>query len=1788
MTTQPYSAFILATHNQDTFSNALVNDLLIYTTTPRILVGQGGQCSMVVSSDSIAITSCNFIASNAQIPNINTQWLRASNMNVPGYATISNVNTQWLGTSNMNVPGYATISNVNTQLLGASNMNVPGYATISNVNTQWLGASNMNVKGYATISNVNTQLLKASNMIVDGYATLSNIYSSNATLSNIILKGAIWSQYYTDSGGCNLSYNITLQTVQTVKSIATNEFTIDTSTQNGTSNVSGELVITYGIINNSNYPYMATDELVIDTGVTIGANIQASSSIMTSDPKLLGSVLVNGRLVLNGTDINYDFSTTNLNIAGNAYLSNINTQWLGASNMNVKGYATTSNLSTEWLETSNMNVQGYATTSNLSTEWLGASNINVKGYTTTTNINTQLLEASNVNVKGYVTTLNLNTRWLEASNIYSSNATFSNILLKGAIWSYYSTDNVSNFSSNITLETVQTVKCISTKEFTINTTTKNGTSNISNELVITYGIVSSSNVPYLATDELVIDTGVTTGVNILASSSIMTSDPKLLGSVLVNGRLILNDIDINSEFSTTNLNVSYATISNITTQLLGTTNINVENYATISNITTQWLGTSNMNVKGYANASNISTQWLGASNMNVQDYATMSNLNTQWLGASNMNVKGYATISNISTQLLEASNINVKGYTSLSNVLLTGPIWSQYYTDGCSKLSSNITIQTIQTINTISTKEFIIDTSKQNGTSNVSRELVITYGGVYNSNVVYLATNELIIDSGVSVGANIDASSSIVTSDPKLLGNVSVNGKMILNGVDVNSEFSTNNLNITSYATMSNVNTQWLGASNVNVRGYATMSNINTQWLAASNMNVKGYSTMSNVNTQWLGASNMNVEGYVMLSNLVLKGPICTQYFTDGDSKSTSNITLQTVQTINNLSTKEFIIDKVTKNGKSNVSLELVITYGNVYNSNPLYMATEELVIDTGVTIGANIEATSSIVTSNPKLLGDVLVLGKFMLNDIDINSNFSTIGLNVAGYASLSNINTQWLGASNMNVDGYATLSNINTQWLGASNMNVKGYATLSNINTQWLGASNMNVKGYSTLSNVSLRGSIWSEYCIDGTNFNSNLILETVETIHNISTKEFIIDTSTKKGTSNVSSELVITYGTIYNSNVMYLATDELVIDSGVTIGANIEASSSIVTSDPKLLGDVLVNGKIILNRIDINSNFTTTNLNVNYATISNVATQWLEGLNMNVSNLATLSNINTQWLRASNINTQWLGASNMNVPGLATLSNINTQWLQASNVIGGFATMSNINAQWLQASNIYSSNATLSNILLKGGIWSYYSTDGANNFSSNITLQTVQNIKSISTNEFTINTITKNGTSNISNELVITYGIVSSSNVPYLAMDELVIDTGVTIGANIKATSSIVTSDPKLLGSVLVNGRIVLNDIDINTNFSTTNLNVSYGTISNINTQWLGASNINVTGYATLSNITTQWLGASNMNVQGYAALANVNTQLLGASNMFVENYATLSNIVLKGSIWNQYVTNGTSNFSSNIILQTVQTVRSITTKDFTIDTRTNNGTSNISRELVITYGTVSTSNVAYLATDELIIDTGVTIGNIQASSSIITTDPNFNGSVLVNGRLVLNGIDINSQFSTNNLTINDTLNIGNVTQTMSLGLGRAPEYQLDMSTDNARKLTSTVWLTGSDQRAKTNIEDADIDICYSNIQNIKLRRFSWNSNVYNYKDIEDKTVIGWIAQEVQQYYPKSIHISSEKGIDDFMNLNSDQLFKCTYGALQKAIINIDKLQSHMFSMQSQILDMQSQILDMQSRN
>jgi len=148
--------------------------------------------------------------------------------------------------------------------------------------------------------------------------------------------------------------------------------------------------------------------------------------------------------------------------------------------------------------------------------------------------------------------------------------------------------------------------------------------------------------------------------------------------------------------------------------------------------------------------------------------------------------------------------------------------------------------------------------------------------------------------------------------------------------------------------------------------------------------------------------------------------------------------------------------------------------------------------------------------------------------------------------------------------------------------------------------------------------------------------------------------------------------------------------------------------------------------------------------------------------------------------------------------------------------------------------------------------------------------------------------------------------------------------------------------------------------------------------------------------------------------------------------------------------------------------------------------------------------------------------------------------------------------------------------NVYHMGSVGIGTtSPEYQLDVrgtiysSSGGYTSSTLTKWSVLSDRRIKENIVKASYDKCLENVKNIELYNFNFKDNCVN---TNDRHQLGFIAQEVQQVYPKAVEVGKmivnlEQKIDDLLTLNITQIDYTLYGAVKSLIEKIENIKIKM---------------------
>ena len=204
----------------------------------------------------------------------------------------------------------------------------------------------------------------------------------------------------------------------------------------------------------------------------------------------------------------------------------------------------------------------------------------------------------------------------------------------------------------------------------------------------------------------------------------------------------------------------------------------------------------------------------------------------------------------------------------------------------------------------------------------------------------------------------------------------------------------------------------------------------------------------------------------------------------------------------------------------------------------------------------------------------------------------------------------------------------------------------------------------------------------------------------------------------------------------------------------------------------------------------------------------------------------------------------------------------------------------------------------------------------------------------------------------------------------------------------------------------------------------------------------------------------------------------------------------------------------------------------------------------------------SNVTIFTGNALSIGTLAPLATLHVVGSM-----GSNLAVFSNGYSSSNGIFVIDQYS-------------------NVGIGRVPGpgYQLDVSSDFVRKATSASWFGGSDMRVKTDIQLADTSICYNNIKSLKLKYFKWNFP--DGTPVIDRHMLGYIAQEVREYFPNSVVQGESYGIPDFLSLDTDQIIKSMYGALQKTMADKEILEEKLEIAQNDIDLLETRLSDLEA--
>ena len=104
--------------------------------------------------------------------------------------------------------------------------------------------------------------------------------------------------------------------------------------------------------------------------------------------------------------------------------------------------------------------------------------------------------------------------------------------------------------------------------------------------------------------------------------------------------------------------------------------------------------------------------------------------------------------------------------------------------------------------------------------------------------------------------------------------------------------------------------------------------------------------------------------------------------------------------------------------------------------------------------------------------------------------------------------------------------------------------------------------------------------------------------------------------------------------------------------------------------------------------------------------------------------------------------------------------------------------------------------------------------------------------------------------------------------------------------------------------------------------------------------------------------------------------------------------------------------------------------------------------------------------------------------------------------------------------------------------------------------------TYGTPSSDLRLKSNIESANLNTCYNIIKSLDLKRFRYPESVYTDEQCPDRTKLGWLAQDVETFLPKSIwtttlECANNTVINDCLMLDTSQLYAAMFGTIKMLV-------------------------------
>ena len=170
-------------------------------------------------------------------------------------------------------------------------------------------------------------------------------------------------------------------------------------------------------------------------------------------------------------------------------------------------------------------------------------------------------------------------------------------------------------------------------------------------------------------------------------------------------------------------------------------------------------------------------------------------------------------------------------------------------------------------------------------------------------------------------------------------------------------------------------------------------------------------------------------------------------------------------------------------------------------------------------------------------------------------------------------------------------------------------------------------------------------------------------------------------------------------------------------------------------------------------------------------------------------------------------------------------------------------------------------------------------------------------------------------------------------------------------------------------------------------------------------------------------------------------------------------------------------------------------------------------------------------------------------------------------------------------------NDVCAVGSYSNT-ELQLYQANQWRMRIDSSAAifRSTNQSSFNTTSDMRLKKDITSANLDNCYSNIKNLRLVNYKWKDNKMqlNTSGNLTKSLLGWIAQEVETVMPNAIIQSNSNGLADCKQLNIDLINQNLFGCVKKIIEKLEIQENNNQTLNTKVEEQNVLIQNLQNEN